>query len=408
MLANLGVSAFIQSPIPPSTKNSYFRDVDGDGRLDQVEIKFLGGLSEEYLNQMVDSLTLDWLDSSGNVVHLSVTNRDMEIDSLDSRLLRVSLDSRQGEFMAATSLMNWDYAGAFYGNAALFVGDSVKYDLEILDGMAPMVRRAELKSYRGQGVDSLLLYLTETTIVDKGCAAFLEFKSAKDNKIRVVMPSSVTSNFWGNEMLLEFALKDETSIWTRDSLRILPGCARDSAGNVNQEQSRFLPIKGYFPFSVNVANLVKTETIKVDEKTPIFQMVFEDAKQEPRDSLWRVSMELMGAEFENALRVALNEQENFVFQKNKLKLSAGVKIYTNLGSYVVGTKMTVTGDDSRFVYSPTRLSLRWNMMDGYRRLVSTGVYLAHVSIVVEYDGRVIFRNEGNVGRSGHVFGVRHR
>lgn len=407
LLASGALAAFIQSPIPPASRQNYFRDTDGDGRLDRIELKFLGSFSEEYIRQMVDSLTFDWLDSAGQKIHMVMLNSSMKIDSANSRQMYIPLQSEQDRFMANTSLRNWNYAGVHFGMAKLYVGDTTVYDLNLEDGMAPKVTQAFLKSYRGKGIDSLTIRFSETTYIEKGCSAFLEFKNPKTGKVRVIPHSSITTDFWGMEALLEFPNSGEL-ISTRDSVRLLTGCARDSSGNVVTGDARFTAINGFYPFVVNVTGMVDDRVGNVKENTPVFQMIFEDARSELKDSLWQLSMEVLGPEFENALRDALNMDERIPLQMKKLKISAAVKIYTNLGSYVVGTKMSVNGDDHRFVDAPTRLSLRWNLMDIHHRLVSTGAYLANIMVTVEYDGRVVFKNEGRTGATGHVFGIKRR
>ena len=65
MLPAFGFSAFIQSPIPPSTSKNFFKDMNGDSQMDQVEIVFLGNLSREYLDSTVARLELNWKDRNG-------------------------------------------------------------------------------------------------------------------------------------------------------------------------------------------------------------------------------------------------------------------------------------------------------------------------------------------------------
>ena len=52
-------------------------------------------------------------------------------------------------------------------------------------------------------------------------------------------------------------------------------------------------------------------------------------------------------EFENALRETLKMDEKTSINMAKLKIRFDIRIYTNLGAYVVGTRADVAGDDSR-------------------------------------------------------------
>ena len=144
------------------------------------------------------------------------------------------------------------------------------------------------------------------------------------------------------------------------------------------------------------------------EGLPIFQLNFAPlplvAKQ---DTAWGIYMDVLGDEFENALREALAFDEKKPVELSKLKIHFDIRIYTNLGSYVVGTRADIKGDDARFAGKPTQLSLRWNYMDNRGRRVATGVYLANVTAMVEYDGKAVYRNGSESVRT-YVFGVTRR
>ena len=399
---------FIQSPIPPSSKQNYFRDIDGDGRMDHIEIRFLGTLTPEYLSAMIDSLVFDWLDTSGIRRRYVVPGNQMEIDSANSRLVHVNLEQRQKGFLMLTSRSRMDYAGTAYGNAHLYVADTVEYDVNIRDGMAPTISFAHLKSYRGKGTDSLSLIFTENVDLIEGCNAFLEFKSEDDEVARVLPTSAVHWNYWMTEAVVELPdnLLEAERISTRDSIRLLNGCARDTVKNMVTGALKFFPVQGFYPFDAKYPVLaVDRQQIK---NQPVFQVEFADAAEQVEDSVWRVSLDVAGPEFENALKDALGMSEKATVDMSKLVVRFNVKIYTNLGSYVVGTKATVKGNDPRMKYSPTRLSLRWNMMDGKRRRVATGAYLMSILLSIEYDGKVVYRNDQVVNETSHTFGVMRR
>ena len=74
---------------------------------------------------------------------------------------------------------------------------------------------------------------------------------------------------------------------------------------------------------------------------------------------------------------------------------------------MVGTRADIAGNDERLGGKPTQLSLRWNFMDSHGRRVSTGVYIANVTALVEYDGKAVFRN-GSDATASYVFGVVRR
>jgi len=402
-------AAFIQSPITPSSKQHFLFDRDGDGRLDQIAMKFLGVLDEAYVSSMLDSLTFDWLDSAGIQTHYKVTSKEMKLDSLNPRQVFVDLTHLQNQFMPMTSLRNMDYAGHLFDELNLYVADSLHFLLKTKDSMAPAISKAHLKSHRGKAADTLMVNFTEPIDASTGCNTLLEFRTAKDSTVRVLTTSNVQWGLWRVQATFEIpaGLNADEQLATRDSIRLVSKCAKDSAGNAVPENAPFFPVTGMYPFEVSFPVMAVDRKHDVSND-PVFKLVFEDAAEPAEDSLWQVSMEVMGPEFENAMREALGMDDKTVIEPKKLKITSSVKIYTNLGSYVVGTKMSVRGDDSRFVYSPTRFALRWNLMDGTRRRVASGAYLANILLVVEYDGKVVYRNDSDPGSSSRVFGVIRR
>ena len=409
LLCSGAFGAFIQSPIPPNSKQNYFRDADGDGRMDLVSLRFLGVISQEYLTTMIDSLVFDWLDSSGVKSRYVVRSAQMSLDPSNNRQVLVDLKAKQERFMPLTARDRKDYAGMNFGNATLYVADSIEYPLNIRDGMAPTISNAHLKSYRGKAPDTLTLNFTESVQLDEGCVSHFEFKGTKDSTVRLLSVNSMVWGHWKDQVTLQLPgdLTEKERLSTRDSIRFVGGCARDSLRNATTSQAKFFPVTGFYPFDVQFP-VMAVEHGDENENAPVFQLVFESAEDSLRDSVWQVSMEVMGAEFENALREALGMDEKVFIDPSKVQFHCSVKIYTNLGSYVVGTKMDVKGDDPRFKYSPTRLGLRWNLMDGNRRRVATGAYLANIIVAVEYDGNIVFRTDRNLGAATRVFGVMRR
>lgn len=409
LLCSGAFGAFIQSPIPPSTKQNFLRDSDNDGRLDKIEVRFLGAISQEYLDQMVDSLVFDWIDSNGVKTYYTITQKQMSIDSANPRLVVIDLAKESREFLPITSRSRMDYAGVRFGGLTLYVADSIEYAVNLRDGMMPAISYAHLKSFQGKGTDTLTLDFTESVEFVDGCNAYFEFKGEKDTTIRVLPMGNITWDYWMTGATIELPgnLLAGESISTRDSIRFLNGCIRDTVKNMVSNQAKFFPVTGYYPYSVTFPVLTVDHRSSVDD-SPVFQLEFDDATDVKEDSLWRISMNVMGAEFENALREYLKMSEKTPVDYSKLSFICNVKIYTNHGSYVVGSKMQVKGDDPRFTYSPTRLSLRWNFMDGNRRRVATGAYIANVLVSVEYDGKVVFRNDSESSSEVRMFGVIRR
>ena len=59
LLCSGAFAAFIQNPIPPSSKQNFFRDTDGDGRMDRIVVRFLGAISQDYIDEKIEQYIAD-------------------------------------------------------------------------------------------------------------------------------------------------------------------------------------------------------------------------------------------------------------------------------------------------------------------------------------------------------------
>ena len=407
LLCSGAFAAFIQSPIPPSSKQNFFRDTDGDGRMDRIVLRFLGAISDEYLAQMVDSLDFTWVDSTGLLSRYMVPPSKMRVDSVNVRQVLVDLD--QKDFDQLTTLSSLYMPAGSYGTASLYLSDSTVFRVNMRDGMPPAIVDAHLKSYRGHRIDSLQLSFTERAEAVEGCDALLEFKKAKDSTVRFLPASSVEWTPYASRALFSFGedLSLDVRLAPGDSLRLIKGCLKDTSGNTVSEVSRFVEVNGFYPFDLNTTNLVEDDGTASQGDSAIFRLMFLplEERDENATKTWNMSMDVLGADFENALREAEGLDLHAPIDLSKLKITYNVRIYTNLGSYVAGTNYVVKGDDSRFEAAPTRLSLRWNLVDTHHRRVATGAYIANVFASIEYNGKVIFRSDIDANTISRVFGV---
>ena len=407
LLCGVSFAAFIQSPIPPSSKQNFFRDMDGDGRMDRIVLRFLGAISDEYLEQMVDSLDYTWVDSTGLVARYMVPASKMRVDSANVRQVLIDVD--QEAFENLTTLSSIYMPVGSYGSANLYLSDSTVFHVSMRDGMAPAIMDAHLKSYRGYRVDSLRVSFTEWTEVQEGCDALLEFKKAKDSTVRYLPASSVEWTPYASRALFSFGedLSLDVRLAPGDSLRLVKSCLKDTSGNAVSEVSPFVEVDGFYPFDLKTTNLVEDDGTASQSDSSIFRLVFRPLEERDEDAkkTWNMTMEVFGADFENALREAEGLDLHSPIDLSKLKITYNVRIYTNLGSYVAGTNYVVQGDDFRFDGTPTRLSLRWNLVDAHHRRVATGAYIANVYASIEFNGKVIYRSDVEANSISRVFGV---
>lgn len=410
LLCSGAMAAFIQKPIPPSSQENYLQDLDGDGRLDGISLKFLGTVSREYLDQMVDSLTFDWLDSSESLIHNVVAGKKIGLDSSSSKRAFVNLTAVQDKFLALTGMKNALYSKSALGNVKMFLNDGTVYNVSVKDKMAPVMNEVVLQAYRNETADTLKLHFSESVEVSSRCESFVEFKNADNALLRVLHASEVVwdSSKTAAQLVLKSGSLSEENLAPRDSIRFLPGCVGDGLGNASTDSAKFVAVAGFFPMEVKVGSMV-VDNQKIQDDTPIFQLSFEDVGVDvPNKHEWGIAMDVMGEEFLNAIKNFLGMPSKENLDPAKVKIQYNVRIYTNLGSFVVGTTAEVFGDDPRFNGEASRMFLKWNLMDGHRRHIGVGAYIANIIVHVSYNGQMVYRNDLHNGPTTQVFGVKRR
>lgn len=402
-----GAFAFVQSPITPSGQKNYYLDMDKDGRLDMIIVRFLGSISKSYVDEMLDSLAFTWVDSLENIRRFVIPKSGLTVDSLSNRQLKIDLSDRQWEFFPYTSLTNPVTHLTDFGTCVLYMANSNEGTiLNMRDGMAPSVKRLELRSH-GRGIsDTLLVDFTEYVVGENGCEAYLEFKSEDDSKIRI-LPSSLVEWDYGQtraHFILDENIKHVANLTPKDSIRLLTSCIADSLNNSVSDEAKFFAILGSYPFDLYFQNIV--HEYERDVRDSVFQVVFDDVEHVvPNDSTWGVAMDILGPEFEKNVRETLRMLPDVNFEKSKVAVSYNVWIYNNLGDYIAHKNVLIKGDDEGFGGEAKKVYLRWNMLNEKHRRVSTGVYIARVSVVVQYAGKVVWKNSG---KKEHTFGLIRR
>ena len=404
-----GVWAFVQDPVPPSSQQNFFVDEDEDGRMDHLQIRFLGVISQDYIDEKMDSLAVNWVDSLGHALRIVVPKKDFILDTVSNRRIIIDLSDRQSGFYRLTALATPDFFIAPYGACMLYLSDGSVYTLNMKDGMAPSIVSCQLKSHRSSGVDSLKISFSEKVKTSHSCDEYLEYWSAKDSSVHPLVSSALEWNVFNNGATLIFdeALTSKERLTVKDSVRIVYSCLKDSSGNVVSKKSQFRSLDGYFPFELYKQNLVRT-TEQESLDGPIFQLTFEnvDAKL-PNDTAWGFAVDVLGSDFESSVREILKMRAQDEFDASKVNVHFNLRIYTNLGAFVANTKYNIKGNDKRFEKSAKKLFLRWNLMDANHRRVGSGAYLANIAVLIKYDGKTVYYSE-NEGITTQVFGVLRR
>lgn len=407
LLSSSVFAAFIQSPVPPSSKENYLLDKDGDGRLDGIDIKLLGTISQEYLDQMMDSVTFDWVDTNNAVVHIVATKADFKFDAAAPRNMFVDLSGKLGDWRRQTAISTEDYPTDL-GNFKMFMAGGTSYTFSTQDKMIPVINDVLLRSYRGLRSDTLSMTFSEGMKISAGCNTFLMYKKVGDPVERSL---PMVAALWNQsatsvDIILDASLNQGERLAPRDSVRMFEKCIGDSLNNVADESSKYFAVAGYFPLEIRTSSMV-VDLQTADKNAPVFQLQFqkEDA-QVPNENSWGYAMDVMDEEFLNAVRSTLGLSSKVVLDPAKLLIHYNLRIYTNLGTYVVGTSFDVKGSDPRFENSGKKLFLKWNMMDASRRRVGTGVYIADFVVHVTYNGETIYRNDVHHGPTTQIFGVK--
>lgn len=409
LLVNGAFASFVQDPIPPSSQKNYFMDYDNNGRMDHLVIRFLGDISKDYINKKLDSLTIDWIDSAGEFVHMQIPSRDFLLDTTSRRGIVIDLAKWQNEFFPLTGLSAPEFFDVSYGTCKLFLKEGVVYNILVKDGMPPSAFRYRLRKRMSGGSDTLDVTFTEKAKLVNSCDAYLEFKSSKDSVVRVLPSSDVKWNAFNNvaSFIFDEDAWQEERLSLRDSVRLLSSCIKDSLGNAVKDDAAFGLVDGNLPFEIFQQPLVYDYNLYSGENN-IFKLTFEEPTAKvPNDTAWGISMEILGSNFESTIRESLGMKSSDMYDERKVTVDYSLRIYTNLGSFVANTKYKIKGDDRRFDGAAKKLFLRWNLMDANYRRVSSGAYLANIAVVIRYDGKVVYHSEKD-GVSTQVFGVLRR
>lgn len=425
-LAGNASAGFIQSPIPPSLYNNYFRDADGDGKMDRIELYFLGSLTAENLAQTLDSLSYTWVDENGAIDRNVIPRSALAFDTASARRLFYDLPQTISVHKDLTEfdLSSYGPYGAveLYHTDAGSVPDSV--NVQMKDGMPPAIREVFLSMAQngGKAEDTLTVSFTESVMEEQAGSALFECKSAADSNTKELSANILR---WSNDR--------QTVILTgknlaADSIRIRETALKDSAGNKTPANSAFHGVNATYPILIYTNTKAEMQTNDSLKKLPNFQWIFtSQGDTSPTENELGVAIDAGGPEAATAIRDALRRNraqqtkgldlEEISVDPSKLSFSMELRVFTNSGDYVTGTHGEIQCTDSRFsasgngmgncITNPKRLLLRWNFMASDRRLVGTGAYIAQFPVRVTYDGITLYRSDKS-GKFLQTWGVLRR
>lgn len=399
MLSAFGYSAFIQSPIPPSTSKNFFKDVNGDGKMDQVEIVFLGNLSREYLDSTVARLEIDWPDSNGISKTLSYPGSAIPFDSTHSNSIILDLSEKKN--IASKTVL-----GLSSQTARIYFADSSQMPIPMREKISPIVESAYL-SHHATGKDSLKVRFSEPVFESTPNADFLEYKH--NGSIQTI---SATKVEWSEDH------STVRLIWNagqglplpRDSVRILAGAVHDSSQNSSLENSPFAKISGAYPFQVRTNSLAYVDDSKSRSNIPIFERIFADTSaHRPLSSELGIAFDLGGKDFQEFVQEIAGISSDPVLPSD-ISIQISLRLYTNTGNYVTSVSSTTKCSDSFFPQGncldhPQTFFLKWNLMANDRSAVATGAYLAKIFVQVRYKDKTLWKSDIDKN-SAQIWGIK--
>ena len=239
MLPAFGFSAFIQSPIPPSTSKNFFKDMNGDSQMDQVEIVFLGNLSREYLDSTVARLELNWKDRNGISQVLTFPGSELPFNASNVNSIVLDL-SQNPNLYRNTSLTEKSKT------AKIVFRDSSELPISMSEKLSPIVESAYL-AHHASGKDSLRVRFSEPVSETSPNADFLEFKHAGD--VQTISAAQVEWDADRSSVLLIWDAGQGFPL-PRDSIRVLAGMLQDSLLNKSLATAPYAKIAGAYPLIV--------------------------------------------------------------------------------------------------------------------------------------------------------------
>lgn len=399
MLPAFAFSAFIQNPIPPSSSKNFYFDDNGDGKMDKVEIVFLGNLSRRYLDSTVARICIEWPDSSGVSKTLSYAGTELSFDSTRANSIVIDL-SKQTNIARKTTL------NSASKTARIVFTDSTQMPIAMSEKISPIVESAYL-SHHNSGKDSLRIRFSEPVFENSPNTDFLEFKH--NGSIQTISASKVE---WE---------KDHSTarlIWNagqglplpRDSVRILTGALQDSLQNKSAENSSFVKIAGAFSFEIRTNSLATLNRNEPLLNVPIFERVFADTSaHRPSSSELGIAFDIGGKDFNTYIQ-EVAEISSAALSPDDISIQLALRLYTNTGNYVTSVSSETKCSDSHFPQSnclenPQTFFLKWNLMSNDRSVVSTGAYLAKIFVAIRYKDKTLWKSD--IGKNAaQIWGVK--
>ena len=412
------LASLIEQPVPPSQKNNVFRDIDGDGIMDQFSISLLGPVDSNYLNTVLDSVVYRWVDSSGHVSSVRVHGTEFSIDAKTQKTLTYQIANPKSLFPFLTSIDTAPFGN--YGTVTMYAGQPGEEEsiLPVImsDAMAPVIREASLHvAETDGGDDTMLIAFSEPVQLYSGASEkeLFEFKTQGSGEIHNLQYSVIS---WKTNQMAELIFSKDISLDLRpssqDSVRIRANALTDPDGNVVLSDAAFAKQGGSAtrPFKIVVGDFrFKLTTVpkvtynsadpSLQNAPPIQTVVraFGAAVNPNQDQGLIVDIGSRNLLFsvQQALKSRMTSADSTVLIENipvdtsKIKVRLELELYSSNGDFVTSDDVSLACGDRTFtgncITHPKQLFLQWNFKAQNGRFIGSGAYYAQMRVVVWYD-----------------------
>lgn len=389
-------AALIAEPVPPSSAGNLLLDNDHDGQLDAIQMELVSSVSQPYLDSILDSVVVQWVDTLGAPFRLSISGHAFALDTTRPKRLTFRLPDSSPVAKNLTSIDNGKYP--WLGSTAYYytAGNKTPMPVRLRESMAPVLVESRLSlSRHTDSFDTLEVLLSETVQQAAGVANPFAFRSPDKPDLHILR---VARYEWinGNQFRLFLPADQEPRLAKGDSLRIQAGALTDMSGNRVGETTLWRLVEGQFPFAITSRGKATVDTKSTEfQQRPLFQVVIDSTTVTTSDSSWLGAGMLFGSpELAYSIQTSFTDNERYTApDPSKTWWQLELWIYSLDGQLVNRSRMQVACNDVRFVgncfANPQNAYLRWNLRSSEGRAVGTGAYLARIASRLLYDGHTI-------------------
>ncbi len=379
-----------------SNEGNLFQDIDGNGQLDQVVLRFEENVDPNWSNSL--GLTFNWYNQDNSIIKITSDSASWIVNPLNPKeLIWVLSDTL--ELKRLSTDVKLDYGTPqmiFQVNDSLGVATSLYEDIDIGDNMAPMIAKATIKQGRESSKpDTLMIEFSEPMAKDLVSTEelfeyLLKSESyASATKVGNDPIGAIRPTWFGSDRFLNISFSGENKkLLPRDSVRALSGdgMLQDLSGNRMLETAPFTQIQGVIVLVEKHNAMIEIDysNLTVDTK-PFGEKIgfehgttLEDATQGQLGSL--VSLVIPT----KTVTDSTGRSQIITLAAEDIEWEYTLIYYDVLGSYVAKNNGKIKCDDPIFQKDGATNCLNstvgmvffpWNYLDDTGRKVGSGAYI---------------------------------